>query len=112
MEIAVKALSPGINDPGTAVLSLQALGDLLAVRLRYFPSSELMDDEGKVRIIRKERSFEDIFRECIYPIWDYGKEDRLVQHELIHVLLQLKSQSEQPSINKLLVDVQNKRNLK
>ena len=26
MEIAVKALSPGINDPGTAVISLQAIG--------------------------------------------------------------------------------------
>ena len=26
MEIAIKALSPGINDPGTAVISLQAIG--------------------------------------------------------------------------------------
>jgi uncharacterized membrane protein len=29
-EVAVKALSPGINDPGTAVLSINALTDLLA----------------------------------------------------------------------------------
>ena len=26
MEIAIKALSPGINDPGKAVISLQAIG--------------------------------------------------------------------------------------
>jgi uncharacterized membrane protein len=37
MEIAIKALSPGINDPGTATISLQALGELLAYRLHHFP---------------------------------------------------------------------------
>ncbi len=36
MEIAVKALSPGVNDPGTAVLCLQALIDLLALRIKNF----------------------------------------------------------------------------
>ena len=32
-EIAIKALSPGINDPGTAVLALHSLSDLLSYRL-------------------------------------------------------------------------------
>lgn len=30
MEVAIKALSPGINDPGTALLCIDALTDCLA----------------------------------------------------------------------------------
>lgn len=106
MEVAVKALSPGINDPGTAVLSLQALGDLLAFRLHNHPLTHIKGSEGIVRIITKERSFNQIFADCIYPIWDYGKEDRVVLKELRHVLVQLQRQCEQPSINNLLELVQ------
>ncbi|WP_200864773.1 DUF2254 domain-containing protein [Arcticibacter svalbardensis] len=106
MEVAIKALSPGINDPGTAVLSLQALGDLLAFRVQNFPVTHIKDRDNVVRIIVKERTFEEIFEECIYPIWDYGKEDRLVLNELLHVLLQLQKQCEQPVIIKFLKIVQ------
>lgn len=106
MEVAVKALSPGINDPGTAVLSLQALGELLAFRLHNSPVTHIKDKEDVVRIIIRERSFNEIFSDCIHPIWDYGRNDRLVLKELLHVLAQLKNQCEQPLINKLLDLVQ------
>lgn len=106
MEVSVKALSPGINDPGTAVLSLQALGELLAFRLHNHPVTHIKDKEGVVRIISKERSFSEMFKDCIYPIWDYGKEDRLVLKELLHLLLQLQKQCQQPSVNHLLALVQ------
>ena len=106
MEVAVKALSPGLNDPGTAVLSLQALGELFAFRLHNNAVTHIQDKEGIDRIISKERSFSELFKDCIYPIWDYGKADRLVLKELHHVLLQLQKQCEQPLINKLLVQVQ------
>lgn len=106
MEVAVKALSPGINDPGTAIQSLQALGDLLAFRLVNFPVTHIKDDEGSVRIVSKERTFNQIFKDCIYPIWDYGREDRMLLNELHHVLLQLQKQREQPLVNNLLGLVQ------
>lgn len=106
MEVAVKALSPGINDPGTAVLSLQALADLLAYRLRNHPFNHVKDEDNVVRIITQERSFDEIFNDCIHPIWDYGREDRLVLKELLHIMLQLQAQGEQPSINNLLQLVQ------
>ncbi|MEJ6981276.1 DUF2254 domain-containing protein [Pedobacter sp. P351] len=102
MEVAVKALSPGINDPGTAVLSLQALGELLAFRLHNYPVTHIKDKEDVVRIITKERSFSEIFRDSIHPIWDYGRKDRLVLKELLHILLQLQKQCEEPLINNLL----------
>lgn len=106
MEVAVKALSPGINDPGTAILSLHALGDLLSFRLHNYPTKHIKDKDDVVRIIIKERSFEDIFKDCIYPIWDYGKEDRLVLNELLHIMSQLKENGGQPVIDNLLEMVQ------
>lgn len=106
MEVAVKALSPGINDPGTAILSLQALGDLLSFRQGHYPATHIKDDEGAVRIISKERTFDEIFEECIGPIWDYGKDDRLVQKELLHMLTQLEKHGERPLIRKLMELVQ------
>ncbi len=42
-------------------------------------------------ITMKELSFEELFVECFYPIWNYGKEDRYIQDALFkmsHQLLQ------------------------
>lgn len=102
MEVAVKALSPGINDPGTAVLSLQSLGDLLMFRLCNFPLTSIKDRNDVLRIFTKERTFEEIFTDCIYPIWDYGKEDRLILKELVHILTQLQAQSPESIVKDLL----------
>jgi len=85
-EIALKALSPGINDPGTAIQSMRALFQLYTYRLHFFPENTIKDKESKVLIIVKELTFDQIFKDTIYPIWDYGKEDRLMQNELHHLL--------------------------
>jgi uncharacterized membrane protein len=90
MEVGVKALSPGINDPGTAVLSLNALTDLLGYKLHHRVSNVITDDRGKPRIITKETTFEELFICSVLPIWDYGKKDRLVQNGLSRLLSQLK----------------------
>lgn len=102
MEVAVKALSPGINDPGTAILSLQALGHLLSFRLQNFPINYLEDKNDVIRILIKQRFFSEVMEDCVYPIWDYGKEDRLLVKEIKHVLLQLKEIEQHPLINNLL----------
>ncbi|WP_256013702.1 DUF2254 domain-containing protein [Desertivirga xinjiangensis] len=106
MEVAVKALSPGINDPGTAILSLQSLGELFSFRLQNHPVTHIRNKEGIVRVISKERSFSEMFKDCIYPIWDYGKADRLVLKELLHILSELKRLCEHPLVNELLELVQ------
>ncbi len=85
-ELALKALSPGINDPGTAIQSLRALLQLYTYRVGHFPENTIKNKEMQVRIIFKELSFEQIFEDSIFPIWDYGKNDRLVQKEMQHLL--------------------------
>ena len=106
MEIAIKALSQGINDPGTAVISLQAIGDLLAYRLQHFPELNVEDKKGTIRIITKEKSFDEAFENYVLPVWDYGKNDRSIKNKMVHILKQLKMKGEQPIRNKLLGKVQ------
>lgn len=104
-EVAVKALSPGVSDPGTAIISLRALAQLFAYRLTHFPDNVVRNKGHQVRIMVQELTYETIFRKTILPIWDYGKEDRTVQDEMQHLLTQLQSISPQPVTGRLLRDV-------
>jgi uncharacterized membrane protein len=106
MEVAVKGLSPGLNDPGTAVEALRTIGDLLLYRLKLFPDNTFKDDKGIVRIITKQKSFENIFEEVILPIWKYGKQDLFFQREMNNILIQFKNLLQVPVIDKLYVAVQ------
>ena len=54
----------------------------------------------------KEKSFDEAFENYVMPVWDYGKNDRLIKNEMMHILKQLKMKGEQPIINKLLAKVQ------
>ncbi len=88
-EVAIKALSPGINDPETAVLSIHALTDLFRFRLFSYLPLTLADENKVIRVAMKELSFEELFVECFYPIWKYGKEDRYIQEALLQMTKQL-----------------------
>ncbi len=90
-EVAIKALSPGINDPGTAVISLNALSDLLAYRLHYKLTSARYNNKGELRVYVPTTTFKEIFQKSIYPIWNYGKKDAYIQNALIHLTNQLKT---------------------
>ena len=52
VDIALKALSPAINDPTTAVLAIDQLARLLgAVGLRALRVPEILDEQGRLRVI-------------------------------------------------------------
>ena len=89
-EVAIKALSPGINDPGTAVICLHALSDLLAYRLRYKLPSGRYDEKSVQRIYIPATTFREIFEKCVLPIWNYGKKDDYIQQQLILMTKQFK----------------------
>ncbi len=101
-EIAMKALSPGINDPGTAIISLRAMAQLLAYRLKFYPNNVVRNDDNQVRILVQELTFDKLFENTVLPIWDYGKEDRLVQKEMYHLLDQLQKISPRSITGRLL----------
>ncbi len=104
-EVAMKALSPGINDPGTAIQCLYALSKLFAFRLCHFPSTTVMNKQNEVRIRFCQPTFEEIFCMNILPIWDYGQEDRKIQHEMLRMLTNIQSRTSVASVDKLLQKV-------
>lgn len=88
-EIALKALSPGINDPGTAIISFRALIDLFQFRGLHFPPDAIRREGLPYHLIRNEHSFDVLFERIIHPIWDYGKNDRMLIQEFELLLSQL-----------------------
>lgn len=104
-EVAVRALSPGINDPGTAVLSMRALFRLFNFRICHFPENAIKDEENKARIFTAEHRFENLFAEVLLPIWDYGKRDRIIRLEFYSLLTQFLKISPNDSAGLLLKEV-------
>ena len=60
VDIAIKALSPAINDPTTAVLAIDQLHRLLRhVGLRHVSREEICDEAGELRLIFLTPNWED-----------------------------------------------------
>ena len=106
LKVSIKALSPGINDPGTAIQALRALFELLRCNVCHFHTAVLRNKDGQIRIIKEELTFKKIFETTILSIWDYGKTDRLIQHELLTLLSQLQSLSPHESVAQLMLDME------
>ncbi len=111
-EVALKALSPGINDPETAVLSLNALMDLFYYRLNHHHDPLILNKQYQVRVILCCRSFVELFIDCIFPIWDYGSKDRYIQNTICQRIIQLKEANRNDEEHQFLSDFLKKVNLK
>ncbi|OHV10607.1 DUF2254 domain-containing protein [Kushneria phosphatilytica] len=86
METAIKALSPGINAPGTALLCINQLTDLLSRRQQLEVPNAWQDNEGTTRVVWDEVSFEDLLYRSVGPILDYGHQDISVCLSLLALL--------------------------
>ncbi len=73
VDIAIKALSPAVNDPTTAVQALDQIGDLL-LRLsrRQLEIGAFTDRDGVVRVLMQFPSWEDFLRLAFGEIRWYG----------------------------------------
>ena len=73
VDIALKALSPAINDPTTAVLALDQIHRLLrAVGKRQLHAATMADDHGHRRLIYRTPSWEDFVCLACIEIRRYG----------------------------------------
>ncbi|PTX15030.1 putative membrane protein [Pontibacter mucosus] len=89
-EIAVKALSPGINDPGTAMKAIDFLTLLFIRRLKTEDKNCLLDENNQVQVIDFTVSLDELMHRYLSPIRTYGKEDFQLNLRLlkcIHSLL-------------------------
>ncbi|WP_158521450.1 DUF2254 domain-containing protein [Kushneria konosiri] len=75
MEVAIKGLSPGINDPGTARLCIHQVTELLSQRLALTPCNMRVDEQGHCLLSWHEEGFESLMFRVFNPILHYGEKD-------------------------------------
>ena len=84
VEVAVRALSPGINDPVTATVVIDRLrGTLSRLMRRELPSETLRDRTGRVRIYRQVTTYAGMLDAAFHQIRQAGSSHPAV---LIHLL--------------------------
>jgi uncharacterized membrane protein len=73
VDIAIKALSPAINDPTTATQALDQIGDLLVrLGLRCIEIGDVRDEAGRLRVVVPFPTWEDFLRLAFDEIRYYG----------------------------------------
>lgn len=73
VELAVRALSPGINDPGTARLSIDRLEQALCqLAMRRMPSPYRFDEHGALRVLASPVTFRAVAGRAFEEIGRYG----------------------------------------
>jgi uncharacterized membrane protein len=87
VEIALRALSPGINDPFTAIAAIDHLGAALADALgRSMPEAVHRDNQGRVRVLADVPDFTGLIDAAFNQIWQAGCEHAAVLIELADIL--------------------------
>jgi uncharacterized membrane protein len=90
-EVIVKAMSPGINDPGTALNALDYLTELLALRMQK-RDRQFLKNEDKVLIKMRSVDFDELVYQVLAPIRAYCKHDIIIVQKLGMLFYYLKSQ--------------------
>lgn len=88
VEIAVRALSPGVNDPYTAITCIDYLTSTMCYLARVkFPSKYRYDKNKKLRVIAKTFDFEGVLDASFNQIRQYSAGNTAVIIRLMEVLL-------------------------
>lgn len=82
VEIAVRALSTGINDPGTAIKAIDMLSVLLAERMEM-PDHEVAHAQDRPRIFIRELNLHQLLQMTFGPQRRYGADDLQVLQALL-----------------------------
>lgn len=89
-DVTNKALSPGINDPTTAVHALGHISAILCqLASRDLRSVVLTDDTGEARVVLRRPDFADIVDTAITQPRRYGASDPQVMERLFRLLEEL-----------------------
>ncbi len=87
VDIAIRALSPAVNDPTTAVSVLDELdGVLRLLGGSALEDNVVLDERGVVRLVRAVSSWDDLVALALTEIHQYGRESFQVQRRLAAML--------------------------
>lgn len=88
VEMAIRALSPAINDPFTAMMCTDRLGEgLCRLAARTFPSPYRYDANDHLRMITTVSDFPHLVKASFNQLRQYGKESVSVTVRLLEVIL-------------------------
>ena len=90
VDIALKAISPAVNDPTTALTCIDQLGRILVrAALREPPATVLRGRDGRIRVVIRRTSFPRMLDVAFSQIRHYGRGDVAVPLRLMRVLGEL-----------------------
>lgn len=91
-DIAAKALSPGVNDPTSAVQALDGMHDLLRrLATRTLPTGAHADEEGQIRLYLPQPCFEDYLALALDESDQYGADSLQVQQRITALLADVRA---------------------
>ena len=91
-EVGVRAMSPGINDPGTMLRCIDLLTELLAGCMRL-PDRNVYRDEDGADVFFRNITFEETLSQIMAELRQYSKADPLVMQKLLQLLFFLQQQT-------------------
>ena len=122
-EVAVKSMSPGINDPGTAINAIDYLSELLILRVQK-KNIDIKHKNNEAFVFVNSLDFKDLLYNIMASLRTYCAHDIIIVTKLLTALKNVKKKSEfkeydfiiDEEINQLLTDanlnITNKEDLK
>ena len=87
VEVALRALSPGVNEPFTAITCIDRLVQaLFKLATRRIPSAVRTDADGAVRVIAQPRTFVELVEAAFLPIARHAASNAVVVRRLYEAL--------------------------
>jgi len=105
LEMALRALSPGVNDPITAIRCIDRMGDALQLLAsRNLPSPYRFDETGDLRLIIPVVDPSALVERLFGPLRSYGAADYMTLNHLLHVLNDMARLTNNPVFRQALFD--------
>ncbi|XZE51728.1 DUF2254 domain-containing protein [Planctomycetaceae bacterium SH139] len=106
IEVAVRALSPGVNDPFTAMQCIDWLSaGIVQLSKKELPNRYRADSEGEVRIITAEITYKQFVDAMLWQLVPYVKTDVNTLEYMRTSLARTIDISERAELNSLISDV-------
>ncbi len=87
VEVAVRALSPGINDPFTAISCIEWLGvGLIQLSRRRMPAPQRVGEDGRLHLVADTPTFAGVADAALNQIRQYGSSSVAVVLRLLEVI--------------------------
>ncbi|MDQ0481149.1 DUF2254 domain-containing protein [Guptibacillus hwajinpoensis] len=88
VEIALRAISPSVNDPHTAINCTNRIGTILSkIGYTYQPKEAFFDEKRNLRVLTEPKPFFQYLYKSFYQIRHYGQDDVAMLNGILDALI-------------------------